>query len=114
MRVGYQSTQRFQSALLRLTGLHQHHCRCGIVDTRGVPRGHAPITFEGRTQFRQPFQSCVCPDVLISVKDHGLSFDLGFNRQDLLLEVAGLDRCCRFWFDSCSLCISQACHNPIL
>src|SRR6266487_839935 len=33
--------------------------------------------------------------MLIGVKDHGLSFDLAFNRQNLLLEVASLAGGCR-------------------
>ena len=95
MGIRYQSTQWLQSALLSFTGLHQHHRRCCVIDARGIACGHTPIAFEGRAQFRQLLQCRVCLDMLVCVKDYCLSFDFGFNRQDLLLEVACLDGCCR-------------------
>ncbi len=91
MCIGYQATQRPQPAQLSFARLHQHHCRRCVVDARGVARGHTSIAFEGRAQFRQLLQRRLRLDMLIGVKDHGLSSDLGFNRQDLLPEVASLD-----------------------
>ena len=90
--VGDEPRHRLQARFLRRCLFHQHDRRGAVVDARGVAGGHAAFLLEHRAQLRHAFQRRVGARMLVRVEHDRAFARLQLDRDDLLLEVAFLDR----------------------
>ena len=91
MGIRHQPRHGLKPALLRNSALHQHHGRCRVVDAGGVAGRDRTVFFqEGWLEFCHVLERTIGTEVFVQLKRHIAFARLLHNRQNLILEVAGL------------------------
>src|SRR4030042_7016707 len=89
--IRYDSCHRLQTQFFDSRARHKHQCRGGVIDSRGVARGHGPVFSKCRPQGSEALCRGIRRRMLVGIENFDAFARLYLYRNDLLLELSLLD-----------------------